>query len=107
MEIHECNLNIRYDLPQGTWNKVSEVYEQMPGWLGYGDGENGESGIPYWFNYNTDEKSVLASVEPSGLQFIANMETEEWQEWKALIKQIASKTLGFKVGEIEEGEVDG
>ena len=33
------------------------------------------------------------------------MEEKEWEEWKALIKKIATETLGFKVGEIEEGEV--
>lgn len=32
---HNCNLNIRYDLPDEVWDKVSKVYERMPGWIGY------------------------------------------------------------------------
>ena len=51
------------------------------------------------------EKSIYASVEPSGLHFVANMELNEWIEWKAEIKKIATEILEFKVGEIEEGEV--
>jgi hypothetical protein len=38
---HNCNLNIRYDLPDEVWAKVSKIYENMPGWIGY------KSGIPY------------------------------------------------------------
>jgi len=34
------------------------------------------------------------------------MEDEEWEQWKLQIKQIATAKLGFKVGEIELGEVD-
>lgn len=105
MEYLECNLNIRYDLPKQIWDKVVSIYEQMPGWLGYGGNGQGEEGIPYWFSYNDEEKSIYASVEPGGLQICAHMEEKEWEEWKAQIKKIATETLGFKVGEIEEGEV--
>ena len=52
-----------------------------------------------------DEKYILASMELAGLHSEGNMEDEEWESWKAKIKTIATKTLGFKVGEIEEGEV--
>ncbi len=105
MELHECNLNIRYDLPKEIWDKIPLVYEKMNGWIGYGNEENGENGIPYWFSYKENEKSIYASVEPSGLHFVANMELNEWLEWKIEIKKIATDILGFKVGEIEEGEV--
>ena len=44
-------------------------------------------------------------MEPAGLYFEGNMEDGEWEAWKAKIKTIATETLGFKVGEIEEGEV--
>ncbi|WP_299902120.1 hypothetical protein [uncultured Aquimarina sp.] len=105
MEFHECNLNIRYDLPKEIWDKVPLIYEKMNGWIGFGKDGNGENGIPYWFSYNENEKSILASVEPSGLQFSANMELDEWTEWKTEFKKIATEILGFKVGELEEGEV--
>ncbi|UZR99405.1 hypothetical protein [Chondrinema litorale] len=106
MEYHQCNLNIRYDLPKEIWDKVPLVYEKMTGWIGFGGNGNGEEGIPYWFSYNNYEKSILASLEPSGLQLSANMNLDEWNKWKAEFKQIATEVLGFKVGEIEEGEVD-
>ena len=100
MEFHECILNIRYDLPKEIWNKVPLVYEKMNGWIGFG-----KDGAPYWFNYDENKKSISVSIEPSGLQVIANMELEEWTEWKANFKKTATEILGFKVGEIEEGEV--
>lgn len=102
----ECNLNIRFDdLPQEIWDRITLVYETMPGWLGFGDGVNGEEGIPYWFSFDRKDKFVLASVEPGGLQFVANMEVLEWNRWKTELKRVATEILGFKVGEIEEGEV--
>ena len=100
------NLNIRYDLPEEIWDKVPEIYSSMEGWLGFGDGKNGEENIPYWFNYSYTTKSISASVEPSGLQFSAsNIDELEWEEWMKEIKVKATKVLGFKVGEIELGEV--
>ena len=105
MELHECNLNIRYDFPKEIWDKIPLVYEKMNGWIGFGKDGNGENGIPYWFSYNENEKSIHASFEPSGLHFVAKMELTEWIEWKSEIKKIATEILEFKVGEIEEGEV--
>ncbi len=78
----------------------------MDGWLGFSDGSIGDKGIPYWFSYNCHEKSISASVEPSGLQFVAcNIDEEEWECWLKTIKAIATEKLGFKVGELELGEV--
>lgn len=106
MEFQECNLNIRYDAPEIIWKKVAKLYEVMPGWMGFGTKEKGEEGIPYWFSFDEEEKHILASVEPSGLQFSGLMKLDEWNHWKFEFKQKATELLGFKVGEIEEGEVD-
>ncbi len=106
MELQECNLNIRYDLPKEIWDKIPLVYEKMNGWIGFGKDGKGENGIPYWFSYNENEKSIYASVESSGLHFVAKMELDEWTEWKSEIKKVATEILEFKVGEIEEGEVE-
>lgn len=107
MKSQEMNLNIRYDAPQAVWDRVLLIYEKMDGWIGYGLGGNkGELGIPYWFGYDEDKKYINASVEPSGLQFSALMDDEEWSEWVAKIKEIATEILGYKIGEIELGEVD-
>lgn len=106
MEYHQINVNIIDSLPTKAWEEVQTVYEQMPGWLGFGHGGDlGELNIPYWFGFDPNEKHVSASVEPSGLQIFALMEKYEWLEWIAKFKQKATTVLGFKVGEIETGEV--
>lgn len=103
-----CNLNIRYDLPKEIWDRITQVYEKMPGWLGPGNEKEGkgEDGIPYWFSFNEEEKSISASVEPSGLNFTAvNINEKEWDSWISHFKTTATHILGFKVGELETGEV--
>lgn len=100
------NLNIRYDLPERIWELVPGIYEQMPGWCGFGGDGRGEDGIPYWFSFDESEKCVIVSVEPSGMQFHAyNIDETEWEAWLALFKQLATEHLRFRVGEIELGEV--
>ena len=100
------NLNIRYDLPDKVWAKLPSVYAAAGGWLGFGDGVSGEKGIPYWYGYDRATKSISASVEPSGLQFAAvNIERENWETWLSHFKSLATRELGFRVGELELGEV--
>lgn len=106
MEWKSMNLNIHYALPKEIWDKMPEIYAKMDGWLGFGKGgEEGQEEIPYWYSYDINEKHISTSIEPSGLAFGAKMEEEEWSEWCKKIKMIATETLGFKVGEIELGEV--
>jgi hypothetical protein len=107
MNKHEMNLNIRYDLPTKIWeNVIPKIYKQMDGWIGFATKETAfKEGLPHWFSFNENEKHIYASVEASGLQFFALMEDKEWEQWKKSIKAIASRKLGFKVGEIELGEV--
>jgi hypothetical protein len=106
MSEHYCNLNIRYDLPAPIWDKIENLYTRSPCWLGYGDGKQGEAGIPYWYGFDDTSKQITASVEPAGLQFHAlNMDEDEWSNWISDFKALATRELGFKVGEIELGEV--
>lgn len=101
------SLNIRYNAPPEIWNKIPFIYSQLNGWLGFGKGGDfGEEGMPYWFSYNKDDKHINASMEPSGLQITGLMDDTEWQLWVKEIKRIATKELGYKVGDIELGEVD-
>ena len=100
MNIQLMNLNIKYDAPQEIWDKVLNIYSQMEGWMG------DDQGLPYWFSFNEDEKHICASVEPSGLQFTGLMNDEDWLKWIKKIKEIATKELGYKVDEIEGGELD-
>jgi hypothetical protein len=107
MERQEMNLNIRYDADEEVWDKIPGIYSQLDGWLSFGEGGNkGDKGIPYWYSYDENEKHICASVEPSGLHFTALMADQEWEIWKKRIKDISTNILGYKVGEIELGEVD-
>ena len=45
MELHECNLNIGYDLSKEVWDKTPLVYEKMSGWIGFGKDGKGEINI--------------------------------------------------------------
>jgi hypothetical protein len=101
------NLNIRYDLPKEIWkNIIPQIYNETPGFLGFASEEMGyRKNLPHWFSFNESEKHVYASVEPACLHFEAYMMSDEWDLWKREVKEIASKKIGFKVGEIELGEV--
>ncbi|MEK5475663.1 hypothetical protein NYE70_01805 [Paenibacillus sp. FSL R5-0407] len=94
-----CNLNIWYYLPDEEWNKVSHLYERMPEWIGY------KNGNPYWFGQEDDEIFITASVEPSGLSFHGQMNNSDWNSWINKFKSEATKLLGFEVGEPEDGFV--
>ncbi|MBC8111559.1 MAG: hypothetical protein H7Y04_10905 [Verrucomicrobia bacterium] len=92
------NLNIWYFLPEEIDIKTRKLYEKMPGWMGFD-----KNGIPYWFGFDGDEVSISPSVEPSGLLFFATMEKNQWCNWLTNFKELATKELGFPVGEPEEG----
>lgn len=78
MEQNCINLNIYIDHPPEIWKKIPKIYEQLPGWLGFGMGENqGELGIPYWYGYDNASETISASCESSGLQICAKMERME------------------------------
>lgn len=97
MEIHNHNLNIHYSLLGDTWGKLAELYSKMPGWSGFIDG------IPQWYTQKNDKRIINVSVEPSGLQFYAELPQEEWDTWFELFKKKASEVLGFEIGEPEDG----
>ena len=95
MKRHYVNLNLYYWLP--IWGyRVPLIFSKIDGWIG-------EPG--YWFSKSDTEKHVTACVEPSGLCFEALMEEEEWKNWISNFKKIAQDILGYKIGEIELGEV--
>lgn len=105
MEFFQINLNIKYDFPEHIQKQLPQIFAQMDGWLGSGGHGND---VGYWYSFNTDnsEKYISCYHEPSGLHFSAYIDAIEWMEWKQKIKDIASKTLGFKVGEPEVGDCD-
>ena len=90
-------LNIPYDMPEEKWFKLAKVYESMPGWSGYI-----LDGCPVWYSVNDNEKSISASVEPSGLLIEGNMSESEFNVWLINFKASASEVLGFTVEDAEE-----
>lgn len=95
MGIYNINLNIHYSAPQEIWDKLVQLYREMPNWNGFVDG------CPQW--YGTDGKLIEASVEPSGLQFYAELPDDEWNAWIELFKRKATSMLGYEIGEPEDG----
>ena len=102
LPLQETILNIRYDAPDEVWEKISRIYEKMPGWLGFAS-----NNIPYWFSEEEDgsNKMVCASVEPAGLQLNGYMNHTEWEPWIETFKELASKELSFNVGDVRDGFV--
>lgn len=89
------NLNIHYSAPQEIWDKIKEVYTEMPHWKGF------FNGCPKW--YGEAAKSIEASIEPGGLQLYAVLPEKEWREWLQLLREKLSVALGYPIGEPEDG----
>ncbi|QSF44374.1 type 2 periplasmic-binding domain-containing protein [Paenibacillus tianjinensis] len=94
---HNCNLNIGHYLSELEWNKIADLYERMPGWIGY------TNGVPYWFGQEDYDRFITASVEPSGLSFYAQLNNSDWNAWIERFKSEATMVLGYEVGEPEDG----
>lgn len=90
---HDIKLNIHYSAPDDIWDKIGEVYASMPYWIGNANG-------PQWRDEDVD---LWASVEPGGIQIAGKMPDEIWQEWYLLLKKKLTDSLGYEIGEPEEG----
>ena len=93
-------LNITVELEAEQWAKLPGIYSRMPGWIGFD-----EQGIPCWFSKdwrNNSVKIITASLEPPGLVFEGQLETDEWNSWINLFKELASAALGFPVISTQE-----
>lgn len=89
----DINLNIHYSTPEEIWDKINEVYKSMPYWAG-NDNE------VKWIGKDID---LWASVEPSGIQIAGIMPDYIWNEWYSSLKHKLTESLGYEVGEPEEG----
>lgn len=95
MASFNVNLNIHYSAPQEVWDKIEKCYAEMPYWKGF------VNGCPQW--HEEPNKLIEGSVEPSGLQLYAEMPQEEWNGWLQLFRERLTKTLGYPIGEPEDG----
>ena len=89
------NLNIHYSAPREVWDIIEAVYAEMPFWQGY------VNGCPKW--YGEEGRFIEGSIEPSGLQFYAEMPEEEWNAWLNTLKDKLTGALGYAIGEPEDG----
>ena len=92
-------------MDEAQWNALGDVYEQLPGFIGYSDG------IPYWFGMEPDESNqepdilaayLWASVEPSGLLISGYLQLEDWLQWQEVFVSSATAAVGFLVKPAEE-----
>lgn len=90
----DVTLNIHYSAPQEIWDKIDEVYQSMPYWLGYDNGPRWEDG---------NEIAVTASVEPGGLQIYGTMPDDIWMKWIKEFTDKLTEVLGYPIGEPEDG----
>ena len=89
-------LNINYDLPKESWEKISLIYQSMQGWQGYDEG-----GIPLWTVDSQKGISLYASVEPSGLVLEYTEADPKVENWIANFIFKASAALGYTVKDAE------
>ncbi|MBU5228000.1 hypothetical protein KQI36_15315 [Clostridium senegalense] len=89
----DINLNIHYSAPEEIWDKINKVYKSMTYWAG-NDNE------VKWIGKDVD---LWASVEPSGIQISGIMPHYIWNEWYSSLKHKLTESLGYEIGEPEEG----
>lgn len=99
----DVTLNIHYSVPKEIWDRLGELYREMPGWAE----AHGEGGCPWpgqWFGRNGEEESHLtASVEPGGLQIYGKLPEAVWEDWITDFKRRAAEIVGYPVGEPADG----
>lgn len=74
--MQSVTLNIRHDMPDSRWSALARVYEEMPGWQGYG-----ADNCPVWSPDGPGLGDITASVEPSGLLFEVKLPESSWKRW--------------------------
>ena len=94
-ETFRCvNLNVHYSAPKHIWQKISAVFKSM-------DYYDESSSVPRW---ETQDFYVEYSLEPSGMQFSSNLpDPPLWQQWYGELKKRLTDTLGYQIGEPENG----
>lgn len=98
----DVTLNIHYSAPREIWDRLGELYTQMPGWAE----AHGECGAPWpgqWFGMSGDEQYLTASVEPGGLQIYGRLPEPVWEDWIAVFERRAAEITGCPVGEAADG----
>lgn len=92
---HTVNLNIHWDSPKSVWHQVDQVFASLPGYT-----TDAHSVYGRW---DFEDGFIDASVESSGLQLYSTLSDEHWEVWYEELKTKLTESLGFAVGEPEDG----
>lgn len=87
-------LNLPYDLSAEEWKKVTNVFEQLDGWMNHSE-------YMCWYGTDDDEEYICASVEPSGLLLQGSVSDETWVGWVSKLCAKLSLALSREVYDAE------
>ena len=87
-------LNLPYDLTESDWSKVMAVYREMDHWVE-------DQAVPCWFGPLDSAKFVCASVEPSGLLILGNLEPLLFRGWVTKLCAKLTAALGREIYDAE------
>ena len=90
---HDIRLNIHYSVPDELWDKICDVFKNMPYY-------NENEYLHCWVGEGID---LSASVEPGGIQLAGTMPENIWNNWFDTLKKELTKALGYEIGEPEDG----
>jgi len=93
-QVYNITLNFPYTLSADEWEKVSKVYGELDGWIDY---------LEYacWYGKESDERYIIASVEPSGLVLVGKIEEHLWIGWITMLCAKLSVALNREVYDAE------
>ena len=87
-------LNLPYDLTTEEWKKVTNVFEQLDGWMNH-------SKYMCWYGTEENEEYIWASVEPSGLLLHGRISDDIWVGWVSKLCAKLSVALAREVYDAE------
>lgn len=75
-----------HDFIETAWEQLGEVYRSLPQYIQQPDA------CPMWYGEEESKAPFLyASIEPSGLQIVGHLSSEQWERWERIFHQELSK----------------
>jgi hypothetical protein len=87
-------LNLPYDLSGSEAATILDVYRQMDGWIDNKD-------LPCWYGTEQDDRFIWASLEPSGLLLVGNVDERVWIGWITVLCAKLTLALGREIHDAE------
>ncbi len=78
------------DFHKDTWDKLADIYSKLPKQII-------NNSVPSWFGEEGKSENYLyASVEPSGLQVVGVLNSEDWFVWEAIFNDMIKDLPSFE-----------